>query len=256
MNCAKVEKQIVEWLRNRCFDAKLNGFVIGVSGGIDSAVVSALCAKTELTTLVVSMPIHQNPDHLQRANNHIDWLKRNFKSAYSKTIDLSTVFDVFKLTQPMLSELALVNLRSRLRMCCLYGEANTSNLFVVGTGNKVEDYGIGFFTKYGDGGVDLSPIGDLTKTEVRELAKHLGIDQEIIDAKPSDGLWNDARSDEDQIGATYEELEWAMDLYDGKMQVVCQPTEREEEVFDIYRKRHQGSAHKMSVPPVCKVDKE
>ena len=259
MNCKIVTEQIVDWLKRKMVMAKVNGFVVGISGGIDSAVVSALCMKTGLPVCLVSLPIHQPKSHLYRASDHIDWILDGINgfNCWSLTLDLTTAFEVFVMSfgDSLIADLAQVNLRSRLRTSALYALANTHNYLVAGTGNKIEDYGIGFFTKYGDGGVDLSPIGDLTKTEVRELARYLGINQEIIDAAPTDGLWEDDRSDEEQIGATYEELEWAMDhlYYDRSGDNL---TDRQKQVLAIYRQRHNASQHKMTMPPICVVNKE
>jgi len=241
--------QIVDWL------SKYKGFVVGISGGVDSALVSTLCAKTGLPTVVVSLPIHQPKSHLERANEHIKWLKEKFPNVTSFEVDLTETFETFKKSIPLcaVSDLSLVNARSRLRMTTLYNFANSFGHVVAGTGNKVEDYGVAFFTKYGDGGVDISPIGDLTKTEVWNLARHLGVCESIVNAKPTDGLWNDDRSDEDQIGATYPELEWAMDFYENfdKTKVL---TERQQIVYNIYKTRHEQGLHKMCMPPVCKIN--
>lgn len=225
----KLENGIVKWLKERLKETKLKGFVVGVSGGIDSATVSTLAAKTGAPTIVLEMPIKQGNSEVSRAKNHISWLKSNFSNVQSFEISLDFFFtkdiQVNVFSQLMLQiensikiscenetkSLAEANSRSRLRMLMLYYVATISKSLVLGTGNKVEDFGIGFFTKYGDGGVDISSIGDLYKTEVRCLAKHMGVLQEIVEAKPTDGLWDDGRTDEDQIGATYENLEWAME---------------------------------------------
>ena len=185
------------------------------------------------------------------------WLVDSHPNVEQKNIDLTNVYESYmKTLSPVrISELADANLQSRLRMCCLYGVSNTENCIVVGTGNKVEDYGIGFFTKYGDGGVDISPIADLLKSEVRELANFLGVSQEIIQANPTDGLWGDNRSDEDQIGASYEELEWAMKHYDSSA-VDPELSKRQREVLKIYTDRHTNTKHKLETPPVCYINKE
>jgi NAD+ synthase len=247
---------IIAWLRNRALAASAEGYVVGVSGGIDSAVTSTLCALTGLKLVVVALPIHQPPSHVSRAEKHIQWLKNNFENVTSMTIDLSQLYETFQSLDVEFSDLALVNTRSRLRMTLLYSIANTHNLLVGGTGNKIEDYGIGFFTKYGDGGVDVSPIADLLKSEVRQLANHLGISGEIISATPTDGLWEDDRSDEEQIGATYEELEWALDYYDQNGPDFEMLSERQQEVLQIYVSRHLASRHKLEVPPVCYLVKD
>ena len=244
----KLEDKISNWLVEYLNDNNLTGFIIGVSGGIDSALASTLCARTGIPTIVVSMPIHQAPKQLQRAHNHINWLKANFDSVESREYNLTSAFENFKslfLTDDLL---ALANSRSRLRMLTLYQVATTTNSIVVGTGNKVEDFGVGFYTKYGDGGVDISPIADLTKTEVRELAKQVNIIDEIIQAPPTDGLWGDDRTDEDQIGASYEELEWAME-YTGNSNKL---TGRNKEVYDIYQSFNKKNQHKMLPIPIFK----
>jgi NAD+ synthase len=236
-----LENQISEWLSKYLLDANLESFIIGVSGGIDSAVVSTLCASTGLKTILVSLPIHQSPDQLTRANNHIKWLKEKYSNVESCEIDLSKVFDSFKTLFDEKNKLALANSRSRLRMTALYQIAAENKGIVVGTGNKVEDFGIGFFTKYGDGGVDISPIADLLKTEVWDMGKRLGILDEIIIAKPTDGLWDDDRNDEDQIGASYAELEWAME-YKGSYSDL---TDRQKQVLDIFVKFNSANKHKV-----------
>lgn len=193
--------------------------MIGVSGGVDSAVVSTLCAKTGLPLYVVELPIHQNVEEVNRAQQHIAWLKANYTNVIEWREDLTQVFDLMATKIAHVADtlegagdtrLSLANTRSRLRMVSLYAMAGTFGLLVAGTGNKVEDYGIGFFTKYGDGGVDVTPIGELYKSEVRELGRQMSIDPELTEAVPTDGLHTDGSTDEDQIGATYTELEWAM----------------------------------------------
>ena len=212
MQTQKVTEYIINWLKNYAETAKMNGFVIGISGGIDSAMVSTLAAKTRLKTLVIELPIRQKKDQVQRAQEQISFLKNNFENVESLEIDLTETFDVFeknvisKSSTTQNRELSLANSRSRLRMLTLYYFGQIHNLLVTGTGNKIEDFGIGFFTKYGDGGVDISPIGDLTKTQVYELAKELNIPESIQKAVPTDGLWDTERTDEQQIGATYPEL--------------------------------------------------
>lgn len=255
MQSDKIINHIVDWLNQYMSNSGQKGFVMGISGGIDSAVVSTLCAKTEFPLLCLEMPIHQRSDEETRAKNHIRWLKENFLKVESKKVDLTNVYDSFdnivdKIEDKELTNLALANTRARLRMTALYYHATLHHYIVAGTGNKVEDYGIGFFTKYGDGGVDLSPIGDLMKSEVRTLARSLGIIEEIVVAKPTDGLFTDGRSDEDQIGATYDELEWAMNMYE----LGRKPddfTGREHSVFDIYCRRHLANLHKIDPIPIC-----
>ena len=257
MQTEKVVDHIVKWLKDYAIKAKVNGFVIGVSGGIDSAVTSALCAKTGLSLLCLEMPIHQAPSQVSRALNHIDWLKDNFNDVNMTKVDLTPVFDSLVASlPPVVNEedrfMSLANTRARLRMTSLYYFAALNKYLVAGTGNKVEDFGVGFYTKYGDGGVDLSPIADLLKTEVYEIAKYLEINQEIIDAAPTDGLWGDDRTDEDQIGASYPELEWAMKMMDeGKTENDF--SDREKEVFKIFKRYNSANKHKMLPIPVCEI---
>ncbi len=249
---------ISEWMHIYAQNAKSKGFVIGVSGGVDSAVTSTLAATTGMSVLCIEMPIHQNIEQVNRAQEHIAWLKKKFPNVSSAKTDLSGVFDHFVNTIPETVEVnenrmrSLVNTRARLRMTTLYYFAQLHNYLVAGTGNKVEDFGIGFYTKYGDGGVDLSPIADLMKTEVFSLGKTLGVIQSILDAPPTDGLWNDNRSDEDQIGATYPELEWAM-CFEGKEESL---TQRQQKVLTIYNSFHRTNQHKMIPIPVCEIPKE
>ncbi len=257
MKKEKVINHIVEWLRSYAINAKCKGFVIGVSGGIDSALTSTLCAKTGLHLLCVEMPIHQGQNQVTRASNHIDWLQSNFDNVSRIQVNLTPVFDNLIEALPDVEEeesrlMSLANTRARLRMTTLYYFAALKGYLVAGTGNKVEDFGIGFYTKYGDGGVDLSPIADLLKTEVYELAGHLGVHQEILDAPPTDGLWGDSRTDEDQIGASYPELEWAMAMQDqGKS--IDDFQGREKEVFAIYSRYNTANRHKMIPIPVCEI---
>ena len=253
-----IHKQIINWLSSYSKRSGLETFVIGISGGIDSALTSTLCAETGIRTIVVSMPIHQHPSQLDRANKHIKWLKSKYKNVEDIEIDLTDVFDNFKILFTNInndSELALANSRARLRMTTLYQVAQSNGGLVVGTGNKVEDFGVGFFTKYGDGGVDLSPIADLMKSEVRIVAEELGVISEIINAKPTDGLWGDDRTDEDQLGASYDELEWAMNYEGNRLTRFYSLTTRQQEVLDIYIKFNKQNKHKMVNIPVCKISK-
>jgi len=244
-----VHNKISDWLQTYLDEANMDCFIIGISGGIDSALVSTLCAQTGKRTIVVSMPIHQQSDQLERAYDHIKWLKEKYPNVESHTKDLSVLFEYFKgLFGTPEHKLALANSRSRLRMVTLYQIAGMNKGLVVGTGNKVEDFGVGFFTKYGDGGVDISPIGDLTKTEVREMARELGIIGDILVAKSTDGLWDDYRTDEDQMGATYEELEWAMSFTGNSEELFG----RQKEIYYIYTELHLRNKHKMVEIPVFK----
>lgn len=257
MQTEKVVDHIVNWLKNYAARAGMNGFVIGVSGGIDSAVTSTLCAKTGMRTLCLEMPIHQAQNQVSRARKHITNLTHNFANVSSLEVNLTPVFENFKSVIPQESQsdtlqLSLANTRARLRMTTLYYFAGLHGYLVAGTGNKVEDFGVGFYTKYGDGGVDLSPIADLLKSEVYEIAKYLNIMEEIIQAPPTDGLFGDSRSDEDQLGASYAELEWAMENYENGRNLT-DFTGRQDEVFQIYSRLNQLNQHKMIAIPVCEV---
>lgn len=257
MQTEKVVDYIVNWLKDYATKAGVNGFVIGISGGIDSAVTSTLCAKTGLDLLCVEMPIHQAASHVTRAQEHIAQLKKRFPNVRDKVVDLTPVFEEFK-TEVSLEgkqatvDMALANTRARLRMTTLYYHAGLLGLLVAGTGNKVEDFGVGFYTKYGDGGVDLSPIADLMKSEVYSVGKYLDVPESIMKAAPSDGLFGDARSDEDQIGASYPELEWAMQMKDeGK--TVEDFEGRKRTVFEIFMRYNTSNKHKMNPIPVCEI---
>ncbi|MXN91207.1 NAD(+) synthase [Flavobacterium sp. Sd200] len=252
-----INDHIVNWLRAYATNAKVKGFVVGISGGIDSALTSTLCAQTGLPTLCVQMPIHQAASHVSRATEHIKLLKERFSNVSSAEANLTQVFDDFKNLMPQSSDqhttdLTLANTRARLRMTTLYYYAGINHALVAGTGNKVEDFGVGFYTKYGDGGVDLSPIADLTKTEVRLLAGYLAVHDAIITAAPTDGLFGDDRSDEDQLGASYEELEWAMEEND-KGKNADDFEGRQKEVFAIYKRLNTINQHKMQPIPVCEI---
>ncbi len=243
---------IIDWLKSYADKAKSNGFVVGISGGVDSALTSVLCAETSKKVILVNMPIRQTAAEYGRAQNHIDDLLRRYKNVSSYEIDLTGIFSTFEKLMPFKIEdngLAMANSRSRLRMTTLYAIAQANGCLVAGTGNKVEDFGVGFFTKYGDGGVDISPIADLYKTEVFEMAKKLGVIEEILFAKPTDGLWADGRSDEDQIGATYPELEWAMEFI--KSDKREELSARQKEVIEIYKRFNAANQHKMIPIPVC-----
>lgn len=248
----KIAKHIVDWLNRYIEELPIRGFILGVSGGVDSAVVASLCARTEKEVLLLSMPIHQSESEYTRASKQISALERAFDNVKSIEINLTSAFDGFSSLLPkevQEDRLSLANARSRLRMTTLYSIGQAHQLLVVGTGNKIEDFGIGFFTKYGDGGVDINPIGDLLKSEVYQLASYLEVIEEIQLAKPTDGLWGDNRSDEDQIGATYEELEFAFH-YKGKGEEL---TARQKEVMEIYQRLNKANKHKVNPIPVCDV---
>ncbi|MBL7472462.1 NAD(+) synthase [Robertkochia sediminum] len=257
MDAAAVTNHIVNWLKNYAQNAGMKGFVVGISGGIDSAVTSALCARTGMEVLCLEMPIHQAPNQVSRALNHIAWLQEHHDLVRMTQVNLTPVFDALIDTLPAVEKeedrfMSLANTRARLRMTSLYYFAALEKLLVAGTGNKVEDFGVGFYTKYGDGGVDLSPIADLLKTEVYEIAAYLGINQDIMEAAPTDGLWGDDRTDEDQIGASYPELEWAM-AEDEKGTTSDELSGRKKEVFDIYKRLNRANKHKMEPIPVCTI---
>ncbi|WP_026933592.1 NAD(+) synthase [Christiangramia echinicola] len=257
MRIEKVADHIINWLKEYATKANMNGFVIGVSGGIDSAVTSTLCAKTGMPTLCLEMPIHQDKNQISRARKHIKELQHNFANVSNLEINLTPVFEEFQKAMPQDREtstldLSLANSRARLRMTTLYYFAGLHKYLVAGTGNKVEDFGVGFYTKYGDGGVDLSPIADLVKSEVYELGEYLNIIEEIMNAAPTDGLFGDSRSDEDQLGASYDELEWAMkNKENGKTSKDFEG--RKKEVFDIFVKLNNANQHKMNPIPVCEI---
>ena len=208
-----LKNRIVKWIKDYADTNNIQALVVGVSGGIDSAVVSTLCAETKLPTFPLGMPIHQDHNQESLSDNHLAWLDKKYDNVKPLKFDLTRTFETFKktLNEYAKDDLALANTRSRLRMVTLYQIAGKYNGIVVGTGNKVEDYGVGFYTKYGDGGVDIAPIADLYKTEVRELGGYIGVAADIIDATPTDGLWDDKRTDEDQLGVSYALLEEAME---------------------------------------------
>jgi NAD+ synthase len=257
MNTEKVSEYIINWLKDYATNAGVKGFVVGVSGGIDSALTSTLCAKTGFPTLCVEMPIHQAESQVSRAKEHIAQLKDKFKNVSETKVNLTSTFEDFKNEVPTIEDqakvdLSLANTRARLRMTTLYYLAGINSALVAGTGNKVEDFGVGFYTKYGDGGVDLSPIADLMKSEVYALAAYLKVPNSIQIAEPTDGLFGDSRTDEDQIGASYDELEWAMNMQDnGKTEVDF--SGREQEVFKIYSRLNTTNKHKMLPIPICEI---
>ncbi len=258
MKTDKIANFIVDWLKQYLIDSHQKGFVIGISGGVDSAVTSTLCAMTGYPVLCLELPIRQKSSEVSRAKNHIQWLQSKYSQVRSLEVDLTTVFEEFVRIMPESSQntdLAEANSRSRLRMTTLYYFAGIYSYIVAGTGNKVEDFGVGFYTKYGDGGVDVSPIGDLMKTEVYQLAKYLDIIPEIQAAIPTDGLFDDSLSDEDQLGASYPELEWAMRQAESGSSVEAF-SGRDREVFEIYMRRHRSNLHKMIPIPVCLIPPE
>ena len=246
MNSLKKIDYISDWIKDYATSLSFQpvSLVIGVSGGIDSAVTSALCAKTGFKTIAVSMPIKQNINQHDLSLKHLDWLKNNFDNVETKIIELDKVFETFENTmQDFNNSLAFANSRSRLRMVTLYQIAQANRGIVVGTGNKVEDFGVGFYTKYGDGGVDISPIADCKKTDVWNIGKSLGVIDEIIEAAPTDGLWDDSRNDESQLGLSYEEIEDAMENSNSKH-------------IKKYQKIREPNLHKMKPIPVCILPKD
>ena len=253
INWSELADEITAWISDYAESNGITTLVIGVSGGIDSAVTSTLSAKTGLPTIVLNMPIHQNPNQYELSNTHISWLESNFDNVEGRLVDLTGTYDKFnqEMKEQDLSSLALANSRARLRMTTLYAIASSTGGIVVGTGNKVEDFGVGFFTKYGDGGVDISPIADLMKSEVYEVAKALDIIEEIQQAAPTDGLWDDGRTDEEQIGATYAELEWAMRQEENPSEDL---TERQNQVLEIYRGFNKANSHKMNPIPIFEMN--
>ncbi len=247
------------WMAKYCSEQKRKGFVIGVSGGVDSAVASTLAAMTGRPTLCITLPIHQAADELERARAHMAWLRRKFRNVEVQEMSLDAHFiglaRIFRTAAPRGKvPLALVNTKSRLRLAALYYCATVLDRLVVGTGNKVEYSGVGFFAKYGDGGMDLSPLQNVSKSEVWALGRKLGIDRRILEAPPTDGLWPDGRTDEEQIGASYPELEWAMDLRENQMDPGRQRlSARQRKVLRIYDKRHMDTRHKVEQSPACPV---
>ena len=242
MEVKKRAEIIQEWIDDYCKSAPgdLQSLVVGISGGIDSSVVSTLCALTGRKTIVLSLPIKQQKNQYDLSISQGNWLTKKFKNVELNIINLENIFNEFeKKLNKFNSEHGFANSRSRLRMTTLYQVAAANKGIVVGTGNKVEDFGVGFYTKYGDGGVDISPIADCTKTEVWDLGKYLGIDKNIIEAEPTDGLWNDARSDVDQLGMTYEDLEKAMN-------------NNKDPNYKKYLEIRKRNLHKINPVPVCK----
>jgi NAD+ synthase len=260
MQTQKVIDHIVNWLKDYAVKANVKGYVIGVSGGVDSGVVSTLCAMTGLKVLTLEMPIRQQKDQISRAQEHIAFLKNKFENVDGFTVDLNEPFEALYKSFDVNDEefpnekLAFANTRSRLRMLSLYYYGQINGLLVCGTGNKVEDFGIGFYTKYGDGGVDISPIADLYKTEVYELAKALDLPESIKNAIPTDGLWDAERTDEMQIGATYPELEKIQKEWGTKTE--SDYLGRDLEVFKIFSRMNKAAQHKINPIPVCDIPEE
>ena len=250
MDFLKTKEHIVHWLTNYCDQAGAKGFVIGISGGIDSAVTSTLCALTSKKVVLVNMPIRQSTSEYNRSKEHIEDLSKRYQHVISHEVNLTEVFSAFENILPPLAasnNLSMANTRARIRMTTLYAIAQSENCLVVGTGNKIEDFGIGFYTKYGDGGVDISPIADLMKSQVYSLGRELNVVSSIQKAAPTDGLWGDNRTDEDQIGATYDELEWAMEFNGDKENL----TKRQKEVIELFIRLNTINQHKMIPIPVC-----
>jgi len=243
MNSSEKTKFISNWIKSYVdqMPNKARSLVIGISGGIDSSVSSTLSAMTGIKTIVLTMPIRQDDNQHDLSLKHQEWLKKKFKNVEAHTINLDKLFDSFSSSlKGFDNEHGFANSRARLRMTTLYQVAAANKGIVVGTGNKVEDFGVGFYTKYGDGGVDISPIADCNKTDVWELGKELGILKEIIDAPPTDGLWDDGRTDEGQLGFKYEDLEDAMK----------NPNSPHRQEYEKIRKEN---LHKMEPIPVCKI---
>ena len=251
----KTANNISKWLKSYLNDNGIQSFVIGVSGGIDSAVSSTLCAGTGAPTYVLNIPLKSKQENTDLSQLHCDWLCEKYSNVTQMSIDATDAYAFFESLFDNTEDynmLANANSKARMRMMILYYIATSKKGIVVGTGNKVEDFGVGFYTKYGDGGVDISPIADLTKTQVRELASSLGVKDEILNAPPTDGLWEDSRTDESQIGASYEELEWAMSYMEKDS--TAEPTERQQEVLEIYLSFNKKNKHKMEPIPVFKLE--
>ncbi len=260
MQTDKIIPYIVDWLKDYAQKAGANGYVIGISGGVDSGVVSTLCAMTGLQVLTLEMPIRQKQDQVDRAQLHMEHLKSRFENVETLSVNLTPAFEELHKTFDVQDDvypnekLAFANTRSRLRMLTLYYYGQINGLLVCGTGNKVEDFGIGFYTKYGDGGVDLSPIADLYKTEVYQLAKSLDLHPEIQNAIPTDGLWDVDRTDEQQIGATYPELEKIQKEWGTKTE--SDYSGRDLEVYKIFARMNKAAQHKINPIPVCDIPEE
>ena len=241
MEVKKRAKIITDWINNYCDSAsyKPKALIVGISGGIDSSVVSTLCANTGRKTIVLTMPIKQIKSQHDLSLLHAKWLKNKFENVEHHLLEMDKVFNSFsEVLNNFDNEHGYANSRARLRMATLYQVAAANSGIVVGTGNKVEDFGVGFYTKYGDGGVDISPIADCTKTQVWDLGRHLEISEEIINTPPTDGLWNDGRNDVQQLGMSYEELEKAM-------------RNKNDPNYKKYLEIREKNLHKMKPIPVC-----
>ena len=241
MDVKKRANIITDWINNYCDSAsyKPKSLVVGISGGIDSSVVSALCANTGRRTIVLTMPIKQIKSQHDLSLSHAKWLKEKYSNVEHHLIEMDKIFNSFSdVLNKFDHEHGYANSRARLRMATLYQVAAANSGIVVGTGNKVEDFGVGFYTKYGDGGVDISPIADCTKSQVWELGRHLGISNDIINTPPTDGLWNDGRNDVEQLGMTYEDLEKAM-------------KDKKDPNYKKYLEIREKNLHKMKPIPVC-----
>ena len=242
MDVKKRAKIITEWIDRYCDSTsyKPKALVVGISGGIDSSVVSTLCANTGRKTIVLTMPIKQIKSQHNLSLTHAKWLKQKFKNVEHHLLEMDKIFTSFsQVLNNFDNEHGYANSRARLRMATLYQVAAANNGIVVGTGNKVEDFGVGFYTKYGDGGVDISPIADCTKTQVWELGRYLEVSEDIINTPPTDGLWDDGRNDVQQLGMSYEELEKAMD-------------DKKDPNYQKYLEIREKNLHKMNPIPVCK----
>lgn len=260
MQTEKIVQGIVSWLKDYAIKAGAKGYIIGVSGGVDSGVVSTLCAMTGLPLLAVEMPIRQPKDQVSRAHDHLQFLTEKFPNVQAKTVDLNAAFEALFTTfetetaDKEKERLAFANTRSRLRMLTLYHYGQINGLLVCGTGNKVEDFGIGFYTKYGDGGVDVSPVADLYKTEIYDMARYLELPDSIKYAVPTDGLWDNERTDEQQIGASYAELEKIQKEWGSKTE--ADYTGRDLEVYHIFSRMNRAAQHKINPIPVFDVPEE
>ena len=246
MDVKKRAKIITDWIDNYCNNAsyKPKSLVVGISGGIDSSVVSTLCANTGRKTIVLTMPIKQIKSQHDLSLTHAKWLKQKYKNVEHHLLEMDKIFNSFsQVLNKFDNEHGYANSRARLRMATLYQVAAANNGIVVGTGNKVEDFGVGFYTKYGDGGVDISPIADCTKSDVWELAEEIGVIKDIISAAPTDGLWDDSRNDESQLGLSYKQLEEAME-------------NKSSEYYSRYEEIRKPNLHKMKPIPVCEIPKE